>query len=393
MTGIDVRTESESRALRGIKWSRDPDDVLPAWVADMDLVPPEFARQAVAEIGRTGDFGYCRHYNELIPELFSAWQTHHTGWSPDPADIVIFNDVLHAIAQSIHLMTDPGDGIALLTPIYPPFLKALDGGFRRFVDVPLDPAGWRLDPERLADAIDDRTSAILICSPHNPTGRVFDLAEREAIAKVVVERDLLLISDEVWGDLLHPGFRHGPMANLAADGEDAELGRQLAARTITISSASKTFNLAGLRCAVAHVGSKPLARRLAALPPHALGAVGTPGAAATVACWSDGHDWLAQTRAFLTDRRDQLAKRLTDDLPGVGYQIPEATYLAWLDVSAYDLGPEPAQWLADNAKVAMSSGNDFGPGGAGFVRMNTATSPELLDQIVDRIAGAVAGRG
>ncbi|MEL6981090.1 MAG: aminotransferase class I/II-fold pyridoxal phosphate-dependent enzyme [Actinomycetota bacterium] len=391
MTGIDVRTESESRALTGSKWSRDPDDVLPGWVADMDLVPPAVARDAVAEIALLGDFGYSRHHNEQLVEQFCAWQTSQHGWSPDPAELVIFNDVLHAIAQSIHLMTDPGDGIALLTPIYPPFLKALDGGFRRFVDVPLDPNGWRLDPDRLAAAIDDRTSAVLICNPHNPTGRVFDAEERAAIARVVVDNDLLLISDEVWGDLLHPGPAHGPMANLAADG-DPELGREVAARTITISSASKSFNLAGLRCAIAHVGSKRLARRLAALPPHSLGAVGTTGAAAAVACWRDGHDWLSTTRSFLTDRRDQLAKRLADDLPEVGYQVPEATYLAWLDVSAYELGPDPSQWLIEHAKVALSPGNDFGPGGQGFVRLNTATSPELLDQIIDRIADAVAAR-
>ncbi len=387
MTGIELRTESESRALRGIKWSRDPEAILPAWVADMDVVPPDFAREAVAELARLGDFGYTRHHNEQLPELFAAWQQHHHGWSPDPAEIVIFNDVLHAIAQSIHLMTDPGDGIALLTPIYPPFLKALDGSARRLVDVPLDRPGWRLDPDRLESAIDEGTSAVLICSPHNPTGRVFDAEERAAIARIVVERDLLLISDEVWADLVHPGFRHGPMADL-----DGDLGAEVAARTITISSASKTFNLAGLRCAVAHVGSRPLARRLEALPPHSLGAVGSPGAAAAVACWKDGHEWLDAVRAFLTDRRDQLAKRLADDLPRAEYQLAEATYLSWIDLSAYDLGPEPQEWLLERAGVALSPGSDFGPGGRGFVRLNTATSPELLDRILDRIVEAVAAR-
>ncbi|MEM9561923.1 MAG: aminotransferase class I/II-fold pyridoxal phosphate-dependent enzyme [Actinomycetota bacterium] len=391
MTGIEVRSEAESRSLRGIKWSRDPADVLPAWVADMDLVPPAFARQAVADLTEIGDFGYSRHHTEPLPELFADWQARYHGWSPDPDEIVVFNDVLHAIAQSINLATDPGDGIVLLTPIYPPFLKAVDGGFRRLVDVPLDPDGWRLDPERLAGAIDDRTSAILLCSPHNPTGRVFDVEERAAIARVVVEHDLLLISDEVWGDLVHPEARHRPMADLTGE-LDGDLGAQLAARTITISAASKTFNLAGLRCAVAHVGSRRLARRLAALPPHALGAVGSPGAAATGACWAGGHEWLSSARSFLTDRRDQLAKRLDDDLPAAGYQLAEATYLAWIDLGAYDVGPEPQEWLLERAKVALSPGGDFGPGGSGFVRLNTATSPELLDRILDRIAAALAGR-
>jgi cystathionine beta-lyase len=387
MSAIRVRTESESRALGGIKWTRDPADVLPAWVADMDIVPPDFAREAVAALARTGDFGYTRLAGDRLPGLFCAWQEAASGWAPDPERVVVFNDVLHAIAQSIHLMTDPGDGIVLLTPIYPPFLKALDGSARRMIDVPLDREGWRLDPERLASAIDERTSAILLCNPHNPTGRVFDPDERAAIARVVVEHDLLLISDEVWGDLTHPGFRHGPMADLGGS-----LGEEVAARTITVTSASKSFNLAGLRCAVAHVGSDQLARRLAALPPHALGAVGTPGAAAAIACWTEGRDWLDQARSFLTERRDQLAKRLAEDLPRAGYQLPEATYLGWFDLSAYELGDEPADWLLERARVALSAGSDFGPGGKGFVRLNTATSPEILDGMLDRIVEAVHDR-
>jgi cysteine-S-conjugate beta-lyase len=383
MTGIELRTESESRALGGIKWNRDPADVLPAWVADMDIAPPDFAREAVAALARTGDFGYTREHVGRLPELFCAWQERSHGWAPDPERVMVFNDVLHAIAQSIHLMTDPGDGIVLLTPIYPPFLKALDGSARRLVDVPLDRDGWRLDADRLAAAIDERTSAILLCNPHNPTGRVFDAEERAAIARVAVEHDLLVISDEVWGDLLHPGFRHGPMA---------AMGDEVAARTITITSASKSFNLAGLRCAVAHVGSERLARRLEALPPHALGAVGSPGAAAAVACWTEGREWLEAVRAFLTERRDQLAKRLAEDLPLARYQLADATYLGWFDLSAYELGPEPGEWLFEHARVALSSGGDFGRHGEGFVRLNTATSPELLDRIVDRIVEAVTAR-
>lgn len=389
MAQIQLRTESESRALGGIKWTRDPADVLPGWVADMDIVPPDFAREAVAALARSGDFGYTRQFSEQLPGLFCAWQERAHGWAPDPDDVVVFNDVLHAIAQSIDLMTDPGDGIVLLTPIYHPFLKALAGSSRRMVSVPLDPDGWRLDPQRLADAIDERTSAVLLCTPHNPTGRVFDQAEREAIARVVVDHDLVLISDEVWGDLVHPGSHHVPMAGL---GGDQGLAEEVAARTITISSTSKSFNLAGLRCAVAHVGSKRLARRLEALPPHSLGAVGSPGAAAAVACWTEGWEWLQSTRAFLTERRDQMAKRLAEDLPDAGYQLAEATYLGWVDLSAYELEPEPAEWLFGRARVALSAGIEFGPGGEGFVRLNTATSPDVLDQILDRVITAIDER-
>ncbi len=378
-----MRTEAELRRLTGIKWSRYGHDVLPAWVADMDLAPPDCAVEAVQALAARGDFGYNLDAAHQLPERFCEWQRRYHRWEPAIEEVTLFNDVLHAIAVSIWLHSGPGDGIVLLTPIYPPFLKAIDGAGRRLIDVPLDPDGWRLDRQRLEAAIDDTTSVLLLCSPHNPTGRVFDDEERQAIGEVVVEHDLLLISDEVWGDLTHPGHRHNPMALV-----DDEVAR----RTITISSASKAFNMAGLRCAVAHVGSRSLAARLDELPPHSLGAVGSPGAEAALSCWTEGHEWLADTRSFLTDRRDQLAKRVDEDLEGVSFQSPEATYLAWLDFSALGLGPEPADWLLDNAKVALSPGRDFGPGGRGHVRLNTATSPQLLDELIDRIATALGGR-
>lgn len=377
------RSESQLRALTGIKWTKHPDDVLPAWVADMDLSPPQFAIDAVKDLADRGDFGYNRLAVEQLPGLFQDWQERHHGWRPELEEVRVFDDVLQVIAQSIWMHTAPGDGIVLLTPIYPPFIKAVEGAGRTVVDVPLDRDGWRLRHETLAAAIDDTTSAILLCSPHNPTGRVFDAEERRAIADVVVEHDLLLIADEVWADLTHPGSVHTPMATV---------GDELAARTVTISSASKAFNLAGLRCAVAHIGHRGLLADFDRLPPHFLGAVGSPGAEACLRSWTEGEPWLAATRAFLTDRRDQLAKRVAEELPDVPFQLPEATYLAWLDFSPLALPDEPREWLYDNAKVALSPGPDFGRRGDGFVRINFATSAELLDELLDRIVGAVLAR-
>lgn len=381
---VGVRTEAELRKLTGVKWTRHPEDVLPAWVADMDIAPPPFAVEAVHDLASRGDFGYNRDAVEQLPEAFCRWQARYHEWAPDVEKITLFNDVLHAIAHAIWLHTKPGDGIVLLTPIYPPFINAVEGSGRRVVDVPLDPDGWRLDPAVLEAAIDDTTSAVLLCNPHNPTGRVLDRDELGAIAKVVEDRNLLLISDEVWGDLTHPGSCHVPMATVS-DG--------VAERMIAISSPSKAFNLAGLRCAVAHISSPVLAKQFDGLPPHFLGAVGSPGAEAALRCWTEGHDWLDATRSFLTDRRDQLIKRVAEDLPGVRLQPPEATYLTWLDFSSLGLDDEPREWLFEHARVALSPGPDFGESGKGFVRINTATSPELLDELVDRIADALSARG
>ena len=371
-----IRTEAELRRLQGLKWSRYGPEVLPAWVADMDLLPPDVVNRAIEPFVARRDYGYNFDVVRRLNPAFVQWQQRHHGWKPDLDDVHRFCDVLHAIDLVLWLHTDPGDGVVLLTPVYPPFISAVDGAERRLVSVPLDPDGWRLDPERLEAAVDDTTSAILLCHPHNPTGRVFDRLERQAIAEVVARHDLLLISDEVWADLTHPGATHIPMATVG----------DLAKRTVTVSSASKAFNLAGLRCAVGHVGHRELARTFRSLPDHFLGAVSTPGALASLACWTEGEPWLEATRRFLTDRRDQLAQRLRRQLPEVGFMTPEATYLAWLDLKPYGFD-DPGRRLLKQASLALAEGTEFGPEGAGHVRVNTATSASMLDAVVDRLVG------
>jgi cystathionine beta-lyase len=374
-----LRSEAELRNLDAVKWSRYQEPVLPAWVADMDIAPPQFVVDAIVEFARSRDFGYNFAATDALIPAFCQWQSDKHGWSPDPGKVRRFCDVLHAIDVALWLHTEPGDGIVLLTPVYPPFIDAVTGVDRRIIDVPLQADnGWRLDPERLEAAIDDRTKVLLLCHPHNPTGRVFDEGERQAIAKVVIDNDLLLISDEVWADLTHPGARHVPMEMISG----------LEERTLTVTSASKPFNLAGLRCAVGHIGHHELAKKFESLPPHFLGAVSGPGAVASLSCWTVGTPWLEATRRYLTDRRDQLTRRLAADAPTIGLLSPEATYLAWLDVSALDLGPDPSKALLDRFDIALNPGTDFGPHGQGFVRLNFATSAEILDRICDRLASA-----
>ncbi len=233
------------RSLTCIKWSRYDDDVIPAWVADMDLAPAPVAVEAVRALTDCGDFGYNFAAAAQLPEVFSAWQERQHGWRPEAEKVRVFCDVMQAVETTVWLHTEPGDGVVLFTPVYFPFFPAVTSTGRRIVDCPLDPDGWRIDPELLASVIDPTTRAILLCNPHNPTGRVFDAEELRAIAEVAERHDLLVISDEIWGDLTHPGAKHVPIASL---------GEDIAARTVTISAASKAFNIAGLHCAVAHIG-------------------------------------------------------------------------------------------------------------------------------------------
>ncbi len=376
---LDIRLE-RLRALEGTKWARDGADFWPAWVADTDITPPQVVIDAVRPLVDRADFGYPRPSAPALADAFAAFSLAEHGWEPDPERLQVFDSSLQAIELALWLDTEPGDGVVLFTPIYPPFIKAVEATGRRIVDCPLDPDGWRLDPDRLAAAIDDTTRVILLCNPHNPTGRVFDRAELAAIAAVAEAHDLLVISDEIWSGLVHPGAAHLPFPLV---------GDAAAARTMTVSSASKSFNLAGMRCAIAHLGDAGIEQAFRGLPPHALGAVSVFGASASLAAWTSGRPYLDAVRSHLDVVRHHLARRLSADLPDVGWQLPEATYLAWLDFRALGLGPDPAALLKEQAKVVLSPGPDFGPLGNGFARLNFATSTAIVDELIERIAATV----
>ncbi len=377
LLGVEI---DRLRSLTCAKWTWHDPDVLPAWVADMDLPPVPAAVDAVRALVDRGDFGYNMAAEMQLPAAFAAWQKRHFGWELDEKRVRVFCDVMQGVETALWLHTEPGDGVVVFTPVYPPFLKTVAKSGRCVVDCPLDPVGWRLDPERLESVVDSRTTAILLCNPHNPTGRAFSREELQAIADVAERHDLLVISDEIWADLRHPGAKHIPMA-LVSD--------EVAARTMTVTAASKSFNLAGLRCAVAYLGHPGLRRKIADIPAHVFGAVGSPGAEATLAAWTCGDEWLEATRAHLTEQRDHVAKRLAAEAPEVGFALPEATYLAWLDLRATGLGSDPAKVLLESARVALSSGLDFGAGGEGFARLNFATTRPILDAILDRVIGAL----
>jgi len=378
--------DSELERLRSLtcaKWTWYPSDVIPAWVADMDLPPAPVAVDAARALLDRGDLGYNFAAESRIPQVFAERQQRRFGWAPDVERVRTFCDVMQAVEVALWLYTSPGDGVVLMTPVYSPFYKAIESCGCRLVDVPLEPVTSRLDTERLAAAIDPGTRVILLCNPHNPTGRAFSPQELAAIAAIAQSRDLLVISDEIWSDITYAPATHVPFASVSPDA---------AQRTVTISAASKAFNLAGMRCAVAHLGHPLIAEKVAELPGHVLGAVSSLGAEATLAAWESGDAWLAKTVAHLEANRDHLARRLAAELPDVRFTLPEATYLAWLDFSALGLGEDPSKELLEGARVALSKGLDFGAAGSGFARLNFATSRELLDEIVDRIAGALANR-
>lgn len=368
------------RSLTGVKWTANDPDVVPSWVADMDFESPPEVTAAMQAILDRGDYGYNMAARDQLITAWGDWQQRHFDWRPPEDECMVFTATLNCMALVLELMTEPGDGVVLFTPIYHPFRDITEDGGRRIVDVPLQGPDWRLDPERFEAAIDPGTKLVMFCNPHNPLGRMFDHDELAAFVEVAQRHDLLVVSDEIWADLTFADG-HIPLWR------DFEGIRE---RTVTLASASKTFSIAGLRCAVAHVGDPGVRRRFEALPGHFVAGPNTLGAEASLAAWTHGRPWLDEVKAQLLANRDQLAARVASDLDGVTMHVPEATYLAWLDFGDSALADDPAGQLLERGGVALNAGAKFSPTATSCARLNFATSPEILDMIIDRIAKTLA---
>jgi cystathionine beta-lyase len=282
--------------------------------------------------------------------------------------------------------SEPGDAVLLQLPSYPPFMRAIEDTGRRLLANPMrdDGTRWVLDLAAYEAAPDPRLRMLIFCHPQNPTGRAFSRAELEQVADFAIRHDLVVVSDEIHADIVYPGNTHIPLASLHPE---------IAARTITITSATKSFNIPALRCAVMHFGAPALKQRFVSrIPSRLLGSPGVTGVDATVAAWDDGQAWLDEILAQLRANRDWLAHTIEAELPGVTMRVPEATYLAWLDCRALELPSPAGQFFLEHAKVGLNFGETFGAGYAGFARLNFATPAPVLREIVTRMLEAVRKR-
>jgi cystathionine beta-lyase len=371
------------RARRGEKWATYPDDVLPAWVADMDFPIAQPLQDYLTELRETTDLGYPVNPTPAgLPSVFAQRVEQRFGWKIDPQRVEVLTDVVQGIYIALWSLTEPGDAAVVQTPVYPPFLEAVAECRRVQVTNELVRGAERyeIDFDALRAAAGPRARMLLLCHPQNPTGRAFTRAELTRLGELALERDWLVVSDEIHADLVYPPAVHLPFA---------ALGPEIARRTLTLTSATKAFNIAGLRCAVAHFGSEELQRRFNALPRHVRGGVESLGLHATQLAWTRCQPWLDEVIRYLQGNREQVARFVRERLPGVRMLPPEATYLAWLDCRELGLASDPQRFFLDKARVALSRGTAFGQGGLGFVRLNFATSRAILAQILERMAAAL----
>jgi len=381
----------QMRARRGVKWNRFSSDVLPAWVADMDFAVPDAVQEAIEAVVSKRDYGYgnghgVREGRDGLPQAFAEYAMTYFDWGShvvNPDGVLPVTDLIQGMYSPIYAFTKPGDGVVVQTPIYPPFLDTINATGRRLVENRLVDDGTKmaLDADGLRQIVDDSVRMLMVPNPHNPTGRAFTKAELEVMAEVALKHDLIVVSDEIHSDLVYSDHKHIPFASL---------GPEVAARTITLNSATKGFNIPGLRCALMYFGSLELKERFhQTMPARLLGAPNVIGIDATVAAWRHGQPWLKAVMAVLEENRNHLTEFMARELPQIGYRQPEATYLGWLDCRSLNLGTTPFQFFLDEAKVGLMDGANFGQAGVGHVRLNFGTSPKILDEILKRLAQSV----
>jgi cystathionine beta-lyase len=367
-----------------LKWRAYPADVLPAFVAEMDFDLAEPIVAAATAAIAAGDCGYAD--KGQLGDAFAAFAAKRLNWSPDPDMVFALPDVMTGIAELVQAVTPPGAGIVISPPVYPPFFERLRFADRRIVEAPLSRAGdgrYDLDPEALDRALDgDGVHAYLLCSPHNPVGRVWSRQDLTTVADICLRRGVILLIDEIHAPLVLPGAHHVAFGSL---------DHEMTSRSVTFTSASKAWNIPGLKCGVAVAGSPELAAPLSERWDALL--AGQIGVLAAVAAFTESLPWLDALLGQLDENRSLLTGLLAEHLPGVRYLPPEASFLAWLDCRALGLGDDPAAAFLDRGRVALSPGPDFGVQGLGFARLNMGTSPELMAEAVRRMSAAVLPGG
>lgn len=376
---FDFDTPLDFDGADSLKWQRyTGQDVLPLWVADMDFRSPQPVIDALHDRVERGVFGYG-HTLPSVTETVIEMCRREFDWAVEPDWLVWLPGLVCGLSVACRAVGEKGDGVMSPTPVYPPFLKVPANMDRQLETVSLSGGndGWKLPPERLAAAVGPRTRLLLYCHPHNPVGRLWTETEMRDIAQVCLENRMVICSDEIHNQLILTTERkHRPLATL---------GPEVAARTITLLAPSKTFNIPGLGCSLAIIPDETLRRRytqaMAGIVPH----VNVLGMVAAEAAWRDGGPWLAALLDYLRGNRDYLQQRVTT-LPGVNMAEVEATYLAWLDVSALGLTDPGGHCLRHG--LGVSDGREFG--GAGYLRLNFGCTRQTLVEACDRLERAVS---
>ena len=376
---------AELHTHRSEKWRGFPNDVLPLPVAEMDFPVAEPIKAMLTEMVAHSDLGYLGP----IPELglgFKKFAAERWGWDVDEKQVRLATDVGVAVVEILRVFTQPGDSILISSPVYHNFYTWINETRLTLVDAPFERTGdeatnpWVINWDSIEKAYASGIKVHLLCSPHNPLGFIYTKQDLLRIVALAKKHNVLIISDEIHAPLTFPGETFIPILSLGSDAESV---------SVSVTAASKGWNIAGLKCAIFISQNAEMNSKLSKLAPAMHYRASLLGGFATAVAFADSGVWLDTVIAQLDHNRHFIKKLLAEKLPTVRYHIPQNSYLAWLDVESLNLGVDPSVTLIEKGRVAFSPGHGFGKQCDQYVRLNFATSPEIITEAIDRIARAV----
>jgi cystathionine beta-lyase len=359
------------------KWTKFAEGVLPMWVADMDFpIAPAIAEALRERVSRSIGYAPEMGDTELVEALLEKHAPHLT-----LEHLRFLPSVVPGLYAAVAGLTSPGEAVITHTPVYPPFLSAIEsqGRVARHAPLALGAQGWEMDWDALEAAVTPDARLLMLCSPQNPTGRVWTRAELERLADLVLRHRLWVVSDELHADLTFDG----PFVPFAS------IDPEVAQRTVTLTGPGKAFNTSGVGVGLAYSDNAALMARLTAAAGGLMGHPSTLAYEIWKVALAQCGPWLEDTRAYLRGNRDALTGFLRERMPAVGYVPPQGTYLAWLDFRAYPWAADAQAHLLEHALVGLNEGKAFGPEGEGFARLNFATPRPLLLEGLERIASSL----
>ncbi|MGX4584473.1 MalY/PatB family protein [Paenibacillus chitinolyticus] len=358
-------------------------NILPLWIADMDFEPPKEVVEAIKRRAEHGIYGYTMRPQSYYDAIV-GWLSRRHGWRIEQDWLSSSPGVVPALSLAVQTFTQPGDGVILQSPVYYPFYDVIRMNGREVMNNPLilRDGRYEMNFELLEKQAAAGAKVLLLCTPHNPGGRVWTRGELERVAEICTKHGLLVVADEIHHDLVFSGHKHVPYASLS---------EACAQHSITCIAPSKTFNLAGLRAAAVVIPNADIRRQYnTALKTLSIHMESYFGLTATEVSYTHGDEWLDQLLVYLEGNRDALLAYVTEHLPQVKAMSPEGTYMVWLDCTAISDKPaELKQLMFDKAGVAFVEGSLFGEKGAGYLRVNLACPRSLLLKALDKFAGAI----
>lgn len=377
---------SELRKRKSVKWRQFPADVLPLPVAEMDFPIAEQIKKALTDMVERSDTGYLGPFPELF-EAFSDFSRDRWNWNVDASHMRIATDVGVGTVEVIRTLIAPGDKVMLNSPVYDNMWRWIAEVKATLIDVPLaingnygDGARFSLDLESIEREYKSGVRVHILCHPHNPVGAIFDKQSLENLARLAKKYGVYIISDEIHGPLVYDQKSFTPFLAVSDDARDVG---------ITVTSASKGFNLAGLKCAVIVTGSQAIKEKINSMPISVAFRASLFGAVAATAALRDAVSWLDGVIVALDENRRLIKNLIDSKIPAIKYQAPDFGYLAWLDLSGLNLGEDPAKVLLERGKVAFNGGQMYGPQHSQCVRLNFGTSPEIISEAFDRVLRAL----